>query len=134
MGQTIVNKKYYNLSEIRQKASGMVKSGRKQPRKKDELRVNPVPDSTAMTSVPKLQENTSHSNMSPDPSETVNSLPPSTCNMAKTVLRKNTKTANSKGAKLHANNITKKRKFSLVLFPMLFLCQGWDLWTMKCRG
>ena len=97
----------YNLSEIQQKASGRAKSGRKQPRKTDELWVNPAPNFTAMTSVPKLQENTSSLNMSLDPCETVNSLQPSTSNKAKTDLRKNTETANSKGAKLQANKITK---------------------------
>ena len=120
VGQTIVNKKYYNLSEIRQKARGRVKSGRKQPRKKDELRVNPAPDSTAMTSMPKVHDNTSCSNMSPDPSETINSLRPNTSNKTKTNLRKKTKTASSKGAKLQVNKITKTRKFANSAFSNAF--------------
>ena len=120
VGQTIVNKKCNNLREILQKARGRVKSGRKQPRKKDKLRVNPAPDSTAMTSMPKVHDNTSCSNMSPDPSGTVNSLRPNTSNKTNTNLRKKTKTANSKGAKLQVNKITKTRKFANSAFSNAF--------------
>ena len=73
--------------------------------------------------MPKLHDNTSCSNMSPGPSGTVNSLRPSTSNKTKTDLRKKTKTANSKGAKLQANKITKKGKFANNAFSYAFSLQ-----------
>ena len=73
-----------------------------------------------MTFLPKLHNNTSCSNMSSDPSGTVNSLQPSTSNKTKTDLRKKTKTANSKVAKLQDNKITKKEKFAYSTFSNAF--------------
>ena len=73
-----------------------------------------------MTSMPKVHDNTSCSNMSPDPSGTVNSLRSNTSNKTKTNLRKKTKTAKSKGAKLQVNKITKTQKFANSAFSNAF--------------